>query len=147
MQMAGIHEDIPVRGDRADVLVRRRNGERCVLSALTGSRAVIIIGESPADLGDRFEMPVRQDDDVALLVGIHRLEPDAAPAIEIVFDDAHATPQLMESPSIPIAYVVSGVTPLGPAAVGPEEIESLLDMEARRARRPSGAIELGDLTT
>jgi hypothetical protein len=115
---------------------------------LTGSRAVIIIGESLADLGNRFEVPVHEDDDVALLVGIHRLKPDGAgPAVEIVFDDAHATPQLLESPSIPIAYVVSGVTPLGPAAVGPEEIESLLDIEAHRTRRPSGAIDLGDLTT
>jgi hypothetical protein len=146
--MASIFEQVPSGTERDDVLVRRRNGERCVLSSLTGTRAVIIIGETLHDLGDRFDGPTADGEGPALLVGIHRLEPDGrAPSVEVVFDDAHATPQLLESPTMPVAYVVRGVTPIGPAVVGVKEIKSLLDVAAQRARRPSGAIDLGDITT
>ncbi len=131
-----------------DVLVRRRNGEFCELSSLTGQHAVIVIGESVHDLGALFELSGPPGDGSALIVGIQRLEPGAAgERVEVVFDDAHAAPQLLESPSIPVAYVVRGLTPLGPAAVGARAIELLLQgLSARRLPRHSGAISLDDLT-
>jgi hypothetical protein len=100
---------------------------------------VIIIGETLRDLGRGFEDPGSNEDDLALLIGIHRLEPHSCePNAEVVFDDAHAMPGFLESPSVPVAYVVRGVTP----------IESLLqDVGAPRHRRKSGAIQLGDITT
>ncbi len=148
MQMVGTQRQT-FTFDGGDVLVRRHNGERCVLSSLTGSRAVIIIGETLRDLGRGFEDAGSNEDDLALLIGIHRLEPHSCePNAEVVFDDAHAMPGFLESPSVPVAYVVRGVTPIGPAAVGAKQIESLLqDVGAPRHRRQSGAIQLGDITT
>jgi hypothetical protein len=148
VQMVGTQTHAQMNLDGDDVLVRRHNGERCVLSSLTGPRAVIIIGETLRDLGHGFEIADPNEDDIALLIGIHRLEPHGRePSAEVVFDDAHAMPDVLESPSFPVAYVVHGVTPIGPAAVGPKQIESLLqDVGAPRPRRQSGAVQLGDIT-
>ena len=109
---------------------------------------MLIIGETLADLGDSFGPPAGDGVHAALVVGIHRLAPEEHAFSEVVFDDARITPQLLETPSIPVAYLVRGVTPLGPAAVGAAEIESLLQrLGATRPRRGTGAMDLGDLTT
>ena len=131
-----------------DVSVRRVSGERCLLSALTGSYAVIVLGPSMRQIRDVFELPTPDADGDSLVVGIRRLAPiERCGGLEVVYDDAHATPALLDPPGMPVAYVVRGVTPLGPPVVGEDGIRRLLTrVGARGHLRVSGAIALGDLS-
>jgi len=131
-----------------DVSVRRVSGEQCLLSALTGSYAVIVLGQSMAVIRDLFEVPTPEADGEALVLGVQRLASSGRTGgLEIVYDDDHATPLLLDSPGMPAAFVVRGVTPLGPPVVGLERIRRLLARVGALGRsRVSGAMALGDLS-
>lgn len=130
-----------------DVVVRRPNGERCMLSSLTGKRAVVVLGATMEELGNVFELATPETRGASSVVGIQRLEPsERVPAAEIVFDDAHATAVLLESPAMPAAWLVHGVTPVGPPVTGAAEIRALVRyLTQQRRGRVSGALGLGDL--
>jgi hypothetical protein len=130
-----------------DVVVRRANGERCTLSSLTGNRAVVVLGATMDELGDVLELPTLGSNGSTPVLGIQRLEPvEPSPAAEIVFDDAHAAVVLLESPAMPAAWIVHGVTPLGPPVTGSAEIRHLVRHLTQQHRsRVSGALGLGDL--
>jgi hypothetical protein len=130
-----------------DVVVRRINGERCTLSSLTGNRAVVVLGATMDELGDVFELSTPGANGSTPVVGIQRLESEEpSPAAEIVFDDAHAAAVLLEPPSMPAAWIVHGVTPLGPPVTGASEIRDLVrHLTHQRRVRVSGALGLGDL--
>ena len=130
-----------------DVVVRRTNGERCTLSSLTGNRAVIVLGATMDELGDVFELATAGSGESTAVVGIQRLEAIVpAPAAEIVYDDARAAAVLLGSPAIPAAWIVHGVTPLGPPVTGSAEIRDLVrQLTHQRRWRVTGALGLGDL--